>query len=114
MILTNKRLIMWMRGLISSNIETIAYNEINHVESHQGLLSGDIILNIHGAKERFRDMIKNDTPIAAKILRTKIDESKTLNLSSDKKEDPKIILQRRFALGEITKEQYRDMLKTLE
>lgn len=115
LILTNKRVILWMRGLLSSNIETIEYNEINNLEHHQGIFLGDITFNIHGARERFRDMVKKDVPIAARMILDKIDVAKK-NQKQDQtnSDNPITILKMRFAKGEINKNEYAEILKELE
>lgn len=113
LILTDKRVIMWMRGLFSSNIETIDYVEINNLEQHKGLLLGDITFNIHGTRERFRDMQKADVPIAAKMILDKTTESKNNQKQIRTDEDPVLILKRRLAKGEINKDEYDELIKVL-
>lgn len=114
LILTNKRIIMWMRGLFSSNIEGIDYDEINNLEQHQGLLLGDITFNIHGTRERFRDMVKTDVPIAAKMILDNITKSKNNQKQVRTDEDPILILKKRLAKGEINKNEYDELMKILE
>ena len=68
LIITNKRIVAWGRGLLSKNVESFDYDKIANVQAHQGILLGEIEFNVFGTKERFTSMVKNDVPIAVKMI----------------------------------------------
>jgi len=68
LIITNKRVVSWGRGLLSKNVESFDYDKIANVQAHQGILLGEIEFNVFGAKERFTSMVKNDVPNAVKMI----------------------------------------------
>lgn len=114
LIVTNKRLIMWGRGLISKNVETFDYSKVINVQAHQGLILGQIELNVFGAKELFKNMQKSDVPIAAEMIKKRMDGAKETKIGKDTEtEDPLKILKMRYAKGDITKEEYTQMKKEL-
>jgi len=76
------------------------------------MLSSAININVPGSiYNGYIDAIpKDDAEKLLKIIYKRMKEKKTL--SSD--DDPLIILKKRFAKGEITKEEYEDMKSVLE
>lgn len=78
LIVTNKRVIMWARGLLSGSTDGFHYEDIVSVEEARGLLWGEIVLNVRGAKERMRSMVREDVPKAAQLIREQIAAHKKL------------------------------------
>lgn len=72
MLVTDSRVIFWSRGLIKGSTDSFRYEDIASVEEARGFLLGEIVLNIRGARERFRSMPKKDVPIAAEMIRAKV------------------------------------------
>lgn len=77
LIISNKRLVVWGRGIFSKDVETFDYDKIANVQGHQGILLGDIEINVFGAKERFTSMVKTDVPIAVKMITEHMTKTKT-------------------------------------
>lgn len=69
LLVTDRRVIFWGSGLISSSVHAFAYSDISSVDGHRGLLFGDIVLNVKGAQEKFRSMRKDDVQIAVNLIR---------------------------------------------
>ena len=69
LLVTDRRVIFWGSGLISSSVHAFAYRDISSVDAHRGLLFGDIVLNVKGAKEKFQSMRKSDVQTAASLIR---------------------------------------------
>ncbi len=77
LIITDKRVIVWGRGLFSKNVETFNYEKITNVQAHQGLLLGEIEFNVFGTKERFKNMARTDVLIAKKMIEEGISEQQS-------------------------------------
>jgi hypothetical protein len=71
LLITDRRVIFWGSGLVSGSVDAFAYSDISSVDAHRGLLFGDIVLNVKGAKQKFRSMRKGDVQIAVKLIREK-------------------------------------------
>jgi hypothetical protein len=112
LLLTDKRVIFYWRGLFGKNTEVFKYNDIHSVEARKKLLVGQIIINIHGAIVYFHITDKSDTDIATKMIREMIDKNKAGKLET--KESPLDVLKIRYAKGEITKEEFEQMKKDLK
>lgn len=76
LLVTDTRVILWARGLLSGSTDGFLYADISSVEESKGVLLGEIVLNIQGSKERMRSMVKTDVPIAAKMIREQIQQSR--------------------------------------
>lgn len=72
LLVTDSRVIFWGRGLIAASTDGFHHEDISSVEEARGLLLGEIVLNVHGAKERMRSMVKDDVPKAAQLIRDQI------------------------------------------
>jgi len=112
LLITNERVIFYGRGLLSHNIEGFKYGDIHSVEAKKGVVWGQIVLNIHGAREYFGYMVRADSDVAANMIRKMIDKSKTYEIKTY--ETPLEILKMRYAKGEIAKKEFEEMKRELE
>jgi len=133
---TNKKIIIrnpTMLGLRES-VEEIPYDQITSVKLEKGLFSSTVILRSPGLSEMTRlskssgliawgrgeegqiDAIPKDkAEKLVRIIKEKMEDvKKGKNVSRSSGDDPLIILKRRFAKGEITKEEYEEMKSVLE
>jgi len=133
---TNKKIIIrnpTMLGLRES-VEEISYDQITSVKLEKGLFSATVILRSPGLSEMTRlskssgliawgrgeegqiDAIPKDkAEKLVRIIKEKMEDvKKGKNTSRSSGDDPLIILKRRFAKGEITKEEYEEMKSVLE
>ncbi|MFC1835467.1 PH domain-containing protein [Thermodesulfobacteriota bacterium] len=76
LLVTDSRVVFWARGMLSGSTDGFQFEDISSVEEARGLLTGEIVLNIRGAKERASAMVKEDVPIAAKMIRDVIQKAK--------------------------------------
>jgi hypothetical protein len=128
---TNKRLIIrdpTMLGL-RSDVDTIPYSQINNVKLEKGLFTSRVLIksgNFNRDEQGYIDAIPKDKAAqivgiinegigraqthVTEIVQPHDDESTKLKEG----DDPLVILKRRLAKGEITKEEYEDLKKTLE
>jgi len=97
---------------LRQKVELYPYEKIVDVKLEKGMLSSAININVPGSiYNGYIDAIpKDDAEKLLKIIYKRMNQKKTL--SSD--DDPLIILKKRFAKGEITKEEYEDMKSVLE
>lgn len=101
LIVTNKRVIAWGRGLLSKSIQSFNYNKITSVEAHKGLLMGELLFNVYGAREVFHSMVNTDVLTAKKMIEdhiSNIDENTESKLESveDKIEKLGKLLEKRL------------------
>jgi len=97
---------------LRQNVEVYTYEKIIDVKLEKGMLSSSIDINVPGSiYDGYIDAIpKDDAEDLLKIIYERMKEKKT----SSTDDDPLIILKKRFAKGEITKEEYEDMKSVLE
>tara|TARA_B110000438_G_C15744056_1_gene619868 strand:+ start:190 stop:705 length:516 start_codon:yes stop_codon:yes gene_type:complete len=97
---------------LRQNIEIYNYEQIVDIKLEKGIFSSAIDINVPGSIfDGYIEAIpKDDAEELLKIIYERINEKK--NLSSD--DDPLLILKKRFAKGEITKEEYEEMKSVLE
>jgi len=133
---TNKKIIIrnpTMLGLRES-VEEISYDQITSVKLEKGLFSATVIIRSPGLSEMTRlskssgliawgrgeegqiDAIPKDkAEKLVRIIKEKMqDVKKGKNTFRSSGDDPLIILKRRFAKGEISKEEYEEMKSVLE
>jgi len=94
------------------NIESYSYEQIIDVKLEKGMFSSAIEINVPGSiYDGYIEAIpKDEAEDLLKIIYERIKGKKTS--SSD--DDPLTILKKRFAKGEITKEEYEEMKSVLE
>ena len=97
---------------LRQNVEIYPYEKIVDVKLEKGMLSSAIEINVPGSiYDGYIEAIpKNEAEKLLKIIYKRMKEKKT----SSPDDDPLIILKKRFAKGEITKEEYEDMKSVLE
>jgi hypothetical protein len=98
---------------LRQNIEIYNYEQIVDVKLEKGMFSSTIAINVPGSVfDGYIEAIpKSDAEELLKIIYEGIKEKK--NSSSDE-DDHLMILKKRYAKGEITKEEYEDMKSVLE
>ena len=97
---------------LRQNIEIYNYEQIIDVKLEKGMFSSSISINVPGSiYDGYIDAIrKDDAENLLKIIYSRMKEKKT----STSDDDPLTILKKRFAKGEITKEEYEEMKSVLE
>jgi len=97
---------------LRQNIEIYNYEQIIDVKLEKGMFSSRIGINVPGSiyDGIIEALPKDEAEQLLKIIYEKIKQKKTT--STD--DDPLTILKKRFAKGEITKEEYEDMKSVLE
>ena len=97
---------------LRQNIEIYNYEQIVDVKLEKGMFSSSISINVPGSiYDGYIDAIrKDDAENLLKIIYSRMKEKKT----STSDDDPLTILKKRFAKGEITKEEYEEMKSVLE
>ncbi len=95
------------------NIESYSYEQIVDVKLEKGVFSSAIGINVPGSVYDgvIEAISKDEAEDLLKIIYERIKEKKT---SSSDDDDPLIILKKRFAKGEITKEEYENMKSVLD
>lgn len=77
LLVTDRRVITWARGMFKQSVDAFHYNDIASVEATKGLILGEIVINVRGAKERFGNMVTADTPIAERLIRDNISKQRS-------------------------------------
>jgi len=97
---------------LRQNIEIYPYEKIVDIKLEKGMFSSSISINVPGSiYDGYIDAIrKDDAENLLKIVYKRMKEKK--NSSPD--DDPLTILKKRFAKGEISKEEYEEMKLVLE
>ena len=97
---------------LRQNIEIYPYEQIIDVKLEKGMFSSSIAINVPGSiYDGYIDAIpKDDAEDLLKIIYERIKEKK----KSSPDDDPLTILKKRFAKGEISKEEYEEMKSVLE
>ncbi len=97
---------------LRQNIEIYNYEQIVDVKLEKGMFSSTIAINVPGSifDGIIEALPKDEAEKLLKIIYERIKQKKT----STSDDDPLIILKKRFAKGEITKEEYEEMKSVLE
>jgi len=97
---------------LRQNIEIYNYEQIIDVKLEKGMFSSRIGINVPGSLYDgiIEALPKNEAEDLLKIIYERIKQKKT----STSNDDPLTILKKRFAKGEISKEEYEEMKSVLE
>lgn len=109
MVITNQRLMLVSKGLMSFEERQFRYEQISSVELKQGLVEDHIIITGMGVNEdwTFWKKIRDHTMHGVQILQGKI--SQRSQPQSTGQQDPLNELKMRLVRGEITPEQYEKL-----
>lgn len=120
---TDKRVLIKDPNMLGlrSEVDAVPYSQINNVKLEKGVFTSKVLIKsgyFNSDQQGYIDAIPKDK--AAKIVsiisegirQAQSPAIATISQSSD--DDPLTILKRRFAKGEITREEYEDMKKALE
>lgn len=127
---TNKRLIIRDPNTLGlrADIESIPYSQINKVHLEKGAFTSELVMDVgqYATGDNKQTISAIPKKKAAEILAI-INEyvrgsqdydhqvsNSTPPANDNKDEDPLTILKRRYVKGEITKEEFEEMKKTLE
>jgi hypothetical protein len=116
MVITNQRLILVSKGLVSFETRTFRFDQINSVELQQGVLSDKLLIQGMGVAEvwEFRHKLRELSEKAAKYLQDKINKSIQAKGAPGSSGDPLTELKVRLARGEISVDEFnklKDILK---
>lgn len=113
MVITNQRLMLVSKGLISFEDRQFRFDQISSVEIKQGLLEDHLIITGMGVNEdwTFWKKIRNHTLKGVQILQSKINQR--TQGSSTGQQDPVTELKMRLVRGEITPEEYEKLKSIL-
>ena len=120
---TDKRVLIKDPNMLGlrSEVDAVPYSQINNVKLEKGVFTSKVLIKsgyFNSDQQGYIDAIPKDK--AAKIVSIISEgirqaQSPTIATSSQSSDDdPLTILKRRFAKGEITREEYEDMKKALE
>jgi hypothetical protein len=119
LVCTNQRLIFYMPKILGRwEVESASLDQISSVHFNKGLTAGRIHIIVYNT-EKVIKWINNEEGEKMVRLIEKESESnrgdyKTNNLKVESAVDPLQTLKMRFVKGEITKEEYNEMKRTLE
>lgn len=116
MVITNQRLILVSKGLISFETRTFRYDQINSVELQQGVLSDKLLIQGMGVAEvwEFRRKLRTLSEKAAKYIQDKINKSIQTKVSPASPADPLNELKMRLVRGEITTDEFNKLKDTIK
>lgn len=115
-ILTNKRILFFAKGVVTSDLRDFSYKNITSVDYENGFLSDRLTIHAIGSVEDllfYKDVISVSRKLPA-IIRTRIEKHGKEDKTVSSGEDPFHILKTRFAKGEISKEEFAQMKKDLQ
>jgi hypothetical protein len=72
LLLTDKRLVLWARSLLSESMEEIYYGDIVNVESSKDFLIGTITLRTAAISQKISGIPKKDLSTAMQMIRKEI------------------------------------------
>jgi hypothetical protein len=116
LIITNQRLILVSKGLISFETRTFRFDQINSVELQQGILSDKLLIQGIGVSEvwEFRRKLRELSEKGAKYIQDKINKSISGKTSQPSGGDPMNELKVRLAKGEITLDEFNKLKDALK
>lgn len=121
LLVTDRRVIFWARGLVAGSTDAFNYADISSVEESRGIMLGEIVLNVRGVKERLSNMVKTDVPKAAEHIRNMVARFQALTYPPSQVPESIPDLIRKFAelrdAGILTEDEFitkkTDLLKKL-
>lgn len=114
MVLTNHRLMLVSKGLMSFETRQFRYDQITSVEMKQGILEDHLIITGMGVNEdwTFWKKLRDYTTKGLQLIQNKINQHLQKQGAGGVTEDPLTALKMRLARGEITPEEF-EKLKAL-
>ncbi|MHB8397152.1 MAG: PH domain-containing protein [Thermoplasmataceae archaeon] len=114
LIITNQRLMMISKGLISFQIKTFQFSNISSVVVEEGIMDDKFIVLAMGTREIwiFRKKVREYTQKAMIMLQNRI--SQKPYGSSGGGSDPLSELKLRLVRGEITQQQFDELKKSIQ
>lgn len=126
LILTTERVIIWIRNVGSDSIEFAPYTAIRGVRVESKFFNRSLVILLHqqphtfsfGAKKyneiSFNVMSKKNAEHARQLILNQLQAQVTPDAGISGTQDPITILQKRFALGEITQQEYEHKMNILQ
>jgi hypothetical protein len=112
LVVTDRRVILWARGVFKSSIDSFDYSDITGVEHQRsGMFRGAIVLDVHGNKANFAEMHMEEAELVADMIREEKQRAKEdhRTRSSGPDSDPATQLEKLAALlekGLITRSEF--------
>jgi len=78
LIVTDRRVILWARGVFKSSTESFDFSDITGVENQRGMLYGGVVLNVHGDRANFTEMHMEEAALVADIIRQQKQQQRTV------------------------------------
>lgn len=115
MVITNHRLMLVSKGLMSFETRQFRYDQITSVEMKQGILEDHLIITGMGVNEdwTFWKKIRDYTTKGLQILQNKINQHVQGQGGGSGTQDPLTELKMRLVRGEITPEQFEKLKSML-
>jgi hypothetical protein len=76
LLVTDRRLVFWARGIFGEATAAFSYTHISTVEGEQFFGGGQVVINTGGQKGLFTAMSKNEVPTALQMIREQMDRHK--------------------------------------
>ncbi len=114
MVVTNHRLLLVSKGLISFEERQFRYDQISSIEMKQGIMDDHLIITGMGVNEdwTFWKKIRDHTQKAVQLIQAKVNQRTSPQAAAAAPADPLAELKLRLVRGEITPEQF-EKLKAL-
>ncbi|MCL4322974.1 MAG: PH domain-containing protein [Candidatus Thermoplasmatota archaeon] len=111
MVITNQRLWIVSKGLISFEERQFRFEQISSVEIKQGIIEDHLIITGMGVNEdwTFWKKLRNQTMKAIQILQAKINQRAQGSGSGNVQQDPLTELKLRLVRGEITQDEFEKL-----
>ncbi len=110
MVITNQRLMLVSKGLLSFEERQFRFDQISSVELKQGIMEDHIIINGMGVNEdwTFWKKIRDHTMHGVQLMQAKVNQRSQPQAASSP-QDPLTELKMRLVRGEITPEQFEKL-----
>ena len=114
-VMTNKRLIITTKGLVTTDTRDFSYDKISSVDYEKGFLTDRLTIHAMSSVEDiffFKDVISVSRKLPA-VIRSRIRRAQKAEETGAVGEDPLHALKMRLARGEISKEEFEDLKRLL-